>query len=122
MTATGHYVIRGGIEGRERLRVLSRVMQPTTMTLLDQLGLQDGHVCADVGCGGGEVALELARRVAPTGKVIGVDIDQTKLELARIDAKDQGIDNVEFRAADVRVFLDDPPFDMIYSRFLLTHL
>ena len=33
MTTTGHYVIRGGIEGRERLRVLSRVMRPTTMSL-----------------------------------------------------------------------------------------
>ena len=122
MTATGHYVIRGGIEGRERLRVVSRVMQPTTMTLLDQLGLRDGHLCADVGCGGGEVALELARRVAPTGKVIGVDIDQTKLDLVRIDAMRQGVENVEFRAADVRASVDDLQFDVIYSRFLLTHL
>jgi hypothetical protein len=29
-----HYVIRGGMEGRERLRVIARVMAPTTSTLL----------------------------------------------------------------------------------------
>jgi SAM-dependent methyltransferase len=122
MTATGHYVIRGGIEGRQRLRVVSRVMHATTMSLLDRLGLRNGHVCADVGCGGGDVALEVARRVAPGGRVIGVDIDHTKLDLARAEAAQQGIENVEFRTSDVRESLDDVRFDVIYSRFLLTHL
>ena len=28
-----HYLIRGGIAGRERLRVLGRVMRPTTLLL-----------------------------------------------------------------------------------------
>src|SRR5262245_4124945 len=121
MTATGHYVIRGGIEGRERLRVVSRVMRPTTMALLDRLGLHDGQVCADVGCGGGDVALEIARRVAPAGRVIGVDLDHTKLDLARAEAAQQGIGNVDFRLADVRESLD-VRCDVIYSRFLLTHL
>jgi hypothetical protein len=34
MAATKTYVIRGGVEGRERLRVLARVMWPTTEALL----------------------------------------------------------------------------------------
>jgi SAM-dependent methyltransferase len=122
MTATGHYVIRGGIEGRERLRVLSHVMRPTTMALLDQLGLADGQICVDVGCGGGDVTLELARRVGPTGKALGFDIDPTKLDLARTEAQEQGVLNVEFRGADVRETLDAPPCDVVYSRFVLTHL
>ena len=33
------YVIQGGVEGRERLRVLSRVMRPTTLALLDRVGI-----------------------------------------------------------------------------------
>jgi ubiquinone/menaquinone biosynthesis C-methylase UbiE len=122
MTAAQHYAIRGGVEGRERLRVLSRVMRPTTTSLLGRLGLRDGHVCADVGCGGGDVALEMARRVAPTGKVLGLDFDQTKLELARAEAKEQGIENVEFSSIDVRQAIDVPPLDVVYARFLLTHL
>jgi len=31
-----HYLIRGGLEGRERLRVLGRVMRPTTLPLLER--------------------------------------------------------------------------------------
>ncbi len=33
-----HYLIRGGIEGRERLRVLGRVMRPDTLPLLERAG------------------------------------------------------------------------------------
>jgi hypothetical protein len=35
---TPHYVIRGGMEGRERLRVLARVMWPTTDALFTRVG------------------------------------------------------------------------------------
>src|SRR5262245_4393266 len=122
MTTIPNYVIRGGVEERERLRVLSRGLEAGTKALLDRLGLRDGLVCADVGCGGGDVSLELARRVAPAGKVVGFDIDQTKLDLARAEARELGIGNVEYRAADVRQAFEVPQFDVVYARFLLTHL
>ena len=35
-----HYLIRGGIAGRERLRVLARVMRPGTLALLERVGQQ----------------------------------------------------------------------------------
>ena len=73
MADSTHYVIRGGLEGRERLRVLGRVMRTSSMSLFDRLGLHDGLTCLDVGCGGGDATLELARRVAPAGRVVGVD-------------------------------------------------
>jgi 2-polyprenyl-3-methyl-5-hydroxy-6-metoxy-1,4-benzoquinol methylase len=95
-----HYVIRGGIEGRERLRIVSRVMHASTTSLLDRLDLRDGLACLDVGCGGGDVTLELARRVAPHGKAVGTDIDQTKLELARQEAQQQGVTNVEYHLSE----------------------
>lgn len=81
MDNSKHYVIRGGIEGRERLRILARVMHESTGTLLNRLELTDGQTCLDVGCGGGDVTRELASRVAPAGKAVGTDIDVTKLEL-----------------------------------------
>jgi len=122
MSTTGHYVIRGGIEGRERLRVLSRVLHGTTTAFLDRLGLRDGDICADVGCGGGDVSQEIARRVAPRGRVIAFDIDEKKLELAQSECRERGIANVEFRVADVRKPMDVPQFDVLFSRCLLTHL
>ena len=73
-----HYVIRGGIHGRERLRVISRIMHPTSSSLLDRLELHEGLVCADFGCGGGDLTVELARRVGPTGKAFGFDIESNE--------------------------------------------
>jgi SAM-dependent methyltransferase len=122
MTDATHYAIRGGIEGRERLRVLGRVMHDTSTSLFDRLGLRAGLSCVDVGCGGGDATLELARRVAPDGRVLGLDIDRTKLEVARAEAEQQGITNVEFQLSDIRERPDAADFDVVYARFLLTHL
>jgi SAM-dependent methyltransferase len=121
------YAIRGGVEGRERLRIIGRPLQASTAALFDRLGIGDGHVCLDVGSGGGDVTVELARRVRPRGHVIGADLDETKLALARAEAAAQGITNVSFARLDVRTDLDgaslpDAHYDVIYSRFLLTHL
>jgi ubiquinone/menaquinone biosynthesis C-methylase UbiE len=52
-----------------------------------------------VGCGGGDVALELARLVGPEGEVVGIDLDEVKLALARDEARATGVENVEYRPA-----------------------
>jgi SAM-dependent methyltransferase len=117
-----HYVIHGGLEGRERLRVLSRVMRPATNALLDRLGISDGMVCLDVGCAGGDVTMELARRTAPSGKAVGVDIDETKIALANWDLEESAIRNVEFHTLDIFEKRLETEFDVVYARFLLTHL
>jgi SAM-dependent methyltransferase len=115
------YIIRGGVEGRDRLRVLARVLKPTTTSLLDEIGVARDAMCLDVGCGGGDVTLELARR-APDGHVVGIDLDDTKLELARGEAAEAGAGNVEYRREDVLSDNVGSSFDLVYARFLLTHL
>lgn len=115
-----HYIIRGGVEGRERLRILSRVMRPTTLALFERIGIRPGMRCLDVGCGGGDVTLNLAHMVGSTGRVLGLDIDETKLELARSEAESVQLGNVEFRSSDI--IECESQFDVAYARFLLTHL
>jgi SAM-dependent methyltransferase len=122
MTQQGRYIIRGGIEGRERLRLIARSLHPTTSSLLDRVGIRPAMTCLDVGSGGGDVALELARRVGPAGHVVGVDIDDTKLDLARDEAAAAGVANVEYRNLDVRTSELTFEVDLVYTRFLLTHL
>jgi SAM-dependent methyltransferase len=122
MADARHYVIRGGIEGRERLRILSRVMHSSSTSLFDHLDLRDGLACLDVGCGGGDATLELARRVAPGGRAVGTDIDRAKLELAREEARRHGVANVAFEESDARDAGGTAEFDLVYARFLLTHL
>jgi len=116
------YVIRGGVEGRERLRILSEVMGPSTRALIAEVGIPTGSTCLDVGCGAGDVTFDLARAVGPTGRVIGVDFDETKLEIARREGARWKPANVTFETADVVAWDSKELFDVVYARFLLTHL
>lgn len=124
----GYYIIRGGSAGRERLRLLSRVMHGATTRLLDRVGVRPGMSYLDMGCGGGDVTIELAKRAGPTSQIVGEDIDTIKLSLAEQESKAQGFPNIVFRCADVYgtpnevVAAVPPAFDFIYVRFLLTHL
>ena len=122
MAATTTYIIRGGVAGRERLRVLSRVMAPMTARHLERAGVAPGARCLDVGCGGGDVTLMLAALAGPEGEAVGVDVDEVKLQLARDEADDAGVGNVEYRHAAVDELPADGAFDVAYARFLLTHL
>ena len=117
-----HYAIRGGKDGKSRLELLARVLQPTTVQLLDRVGLSKGMKCLDAGCGGGHVALLMARIVGPQGRVIGTDADTEILALARKDAEAENVANVEFHRLDACVCLRKKEFDLAYARFLLSHL
>jgi SAM-dependent methyltransferase len=116
------YIIRGGVQGRERLRVLSRVMRPTTMALMHRAGLRPGMTCLEVGCGGGDVAFDIARTVGPSGRVVGTDIDQKVLDLAIAEAAGQELSTIEFRQMDITENAPAAEFDLVHARFLLSHL
>lgn len=116
------YIIRGGIEGKKRLEVLARVLWPSTSCLLAEAGFTPGMTCLDLGCGGGDVTLQLAALTGPCGRVIGADMDETELELAQQAAKRDGLGNVQFCRLNVQDWIEESQYDCIYSRFLLTHL
>lgn len=116
----GAYIIRGGEVGRARLSVLSQAMAETTGALLDRAGVPRGGAILDAGCGAGDVTRELAQRAGPGARMVGVDLDEAKLDAAR--AGNPGL-RFERRAIDAPRALDDlGPFDLIYARFLLSHL
>lgn len=119
---TKRYVIQGGVEGRERLRLLTEVMGPSTRVLLAEVGVPAGSACLDVGCGGGDVTFELARVAGPAGRAVGVDLDETVLDIARREANQHGLSNIVFEAQDVTTWEPGELFDRVYARFLLTHL
>src|SRR3954471_11340313 len=98
--APNRYAIRGGKEGKIRLDLLARVMLPTSMELFDRVDLHRGMKCLDVGCGGGHVAISMARVVGPEGHVTGTDTDAEVLGLAREDAEATKGINVKFEPLD----------------------
>jgi arsenite methyltransferase len=67
--------------------------------------LHEGETVLDLGSGAGADVLISARRVAPTGRAIGLDMTDEMLELARSNAAETGVANVEF----LKGYLEDIP-------------
>jgi SAM-dependent methyltransferase len=119
---TTQYIMRAGSEGIDRLRSISRVMQPETLSFLQRAGIGPGMACLEVACGSGDVAFDMSRMVSPGGRLVATDIDEDKLEAARREAESQGLTNLEFRFADLTREEPEREFDLIHARFILTHL
>jgi arsenite methyltransferase len=69
--------------------------------------LHEGETVLDLGSGAGADVLISARRVGPTGRAIGLDMTDEMLELARANARQAGLQNVEF----LKGYLEDVPLD-----------
>ena len=78
--------------------------------------LQPGEVVLDVGCGAGQTSIEGATRAAG-GRILGVDLSNEMLEVARRRARASGIGNVSFEQADAEVHdFGRDTFDVVISR------
>jgi SAM-dependent methyltransferase len=85
--------------------------------MLEAADLEAGQRVLDVGCGAGSTTVEAARRVAPNGAALGVDISGPALALARERAA-AGLEAVDFIEADAQVHSFEPgAFDAVVSRF-----
>jgi ubiquinone/menaquinone biosynthesis C-methylase UbiE len=82
-----------------------------------ELKLSPSDAVVDVGCGWGETSIEIARRVGPGGKVVGVDCCGAFLDAGRADAREAGLSNVEFVEADAEAHPFASEFDFCFSRF-----
>jgi SAM-dependent methyltransferase len=69
--------------------------------------LHEGEVVLDLGSGAGADVLISAKRVGPTGRAIGIDMTDEMLDLARRNAAEAGVTNVEFRKG----YLEDLPLE-----------
>jgi len=82
--------------------------------------LREGETVLDLGSGGGIDVLLSARRVGPTGRAIGVDMTDEMLALARRNANDAGVANVEFRKGTIESLpLDDASVDVVISNCVI---
>jgi arsenite methyltransferase len=63
--------------------------------------LSPGEVVLDLGSGAGFDAVLAARRVGPTGRVIGVDMTPEMIAKARKNVAEMGLDQVEFRLGEI---------------------
>jgi SAM-dependent methyltransferase len=95
-----------------------RVLQPISNALLKASGLQPDDAVLDVGCGCGATTFEASPIVGPTGAVLGMDISEVMLSVARRRVEGSGLANVSFVAADAQTHRFEPAqLDIAISRF-----
>ena len=82
--------------------------------------LRAGETVLDLGSGAGADVLISAQRVAPGGRAIGLDMTDEMLELARANAREAGVENVEFRKGYIEAMpLADASVDVVISNCVI---
>jgi ubiquinone/menaquinone biosynthesis C-methylase UbiE len=94
------------------------MIAPIGEALLKRADYKPGERVLDIGCGGGGTTIAIARAVAPSGEVLGIDISPDLTTASTQRACDAGVSNIRFICADgATVQLADAPFDRLFSRF-----
>lgn len=94
------------------------MIAPIGEALLKQASFKPGERVLDIGCGGGGTTIAIAKAIAPTGEVLGIDISPDLTTASSQRASDADVSNIHFICADAStVQLSDPPFDRLFSRF-----
>ncbi len=83
-----------GYQGADWLEREGREEEQRPAEVIKTMGLKDGDLVADLGCGTGYFARRMARAVAPSGRVYAVDIQPEMLERMKTLLEKEGITNV----------------------------
>jgi SAM-dependent methyltransferase len=82
--------------------------------------LREGETVLDLGSGGGGDVLLSARGVGPTGRAYGLDMTDEMLALARRNAAEAGVSNVEFHKGHIEeIPLPDASVDVVISNCVI---
>jgi ubiquinone/menaquinone biosynthesis C-methylase UbiE len=106
----------GGERWLRRQASQDTLLAPIADILLERAAARAGEFVLDIGCGCGATSLALARRVAPAGHVLGIDVSAPMLQRAR-ELAPSGL-TVEFALSDATVHAFAPGrADLLCSRF-----
>jgi SAM-dependent methyltransferase len=101
----------------QRLRLLAEVFEPATRDCLLKLVPRNPARIADLGCGPG-CTTRLLAEVFPSATVRGLDNSARFIAIAAQSPQPR----LAFETADVTQTLPDGPYDLVYARYLLTHV
>jgi len=112
----GYLLDNQQVEAGARFRALAELFDPSTFRRIEELGIEPGWRCWEVGAGARSVPGWLAERVGPRGLVVATDIDTSWLE-------GPSVEHLRVLRHDVGV--DTPPaegLDLVHARLVLTHV
>lgn len=121
MTTADGYLLGHDQAELDRLEHQGRVLAPATRTLLGLAGIVPGMRVLDLGTGAGDVAMEVAELVGPTGSVVGIDQSAKALALAAERIGRRGFTNVSFIHDDLRTVRLTDEFDAVVGRLVLLY-
>ncbi len=101
----------------KKIPYVDRTLHETVPELLPYL--RPGFSVLDIGCGPGTITLGVAEVVHP-GEVVGIDINEERLQKATEMASDKGLKTVTFQAMDTHILdFPDNTFDVVFSHTAL---
>jgi SAM-dependent methyltransferase len=100
-----------------RLAIVARVFEPSTRALLARIDPREPRVVLDLGCGPGHTTRLLAERF-PDTDVVGLEQSEAFL----VEARRAPPPCTTFAQADVTASLSPAPADVVYARYVLSHL
>jgi SAM-dependent methyltransferase len=117
------YLLGRGGQEEERLKRQIADLAPDSDAQLEKIGIRAGEKIVDIGCGPGGVLHLLAKRVGPTGSILGIDHSAHFVDLARRFAADLGLTKVEVREGDAyNTGLPRASFDGAHMRLVLVNV
>src|ERR671919_1922258 len=114
------YLLAGRVSELERLKLQSRVWEPSGRRLLEEIGDGRGARAVDIGCGVMGWLRLLSEWVGPDGQVVGTDIQDEMLAAAQQFVTPEGLGNVTLVHDDVFASqLEPASFDLVHARALI---
>lgn len=112
------YLFGDSPTARSRLEVLARTFEPPTREFLSSFDPSDTGLAIDLGCGPGHTTRLIAESL-PFKRVVGLDKSPSFIEAA----SSSSCTHISFQQHDVTsVPFPLPAADLIFCRFLVTHL
>ena len=98
---------------------LSLIQREHGKKLIDHVEIHRGHVILDLGCGTGELSAYLSELVGQDGRVVAVDPDSYRVEVARESHRE--VKNLEFQEGSSASFpgMGSETYDIVFSNFVL---
>jgi SAM-dependent methyltransferase len=117
------YLLAGQVSELDRLKLQSRVWEPSGRRLLEEIGDGRGARAVDIGCGVRGWLRLLSEWVGPDGEVVGTDFDDAMLVEAERFVTEESLGNVALLKDDLFASdLEPCSFDLVHARYEITPL
>ncbi len=122
MKSKDQIIYPGKAAGRKREVILSEALEASTQAFLQKIPFKNGMQGLDLGCGTGEVTIHLKALVGAKGEMTGLDLDTTRINIAKDKAVQKNAGDIQFYHQDILEWKETQCYDFVYSRLFLNHL